>query len=176
MAALGSVMAVALIGYFSTMVAAFAGLMLLLSSVLTSPYMNKPRPYPRLAVEIEQPAATAPANSAPDVQAQAGPTNAEGPDAVSVGQATTEKSKHLKVARGQTRRDVVQKDDPGRNGLVRNDLARKNNLARKNDLVRKEDTAGRHQDQEYSMSLGYAHEAQQQGSAPLFDFVQPRHF
>src|SRR5580704_19514937 len=107
--------------------------MLLVSRFLTSPYMDKPRPYPRPAVEIEQTAATAPANSAPDVQAQAvqtKPTNA-GLDAVAVGQATIEKSKHLKVARAQTRRDVAQRDDLGRNGPVRNDLARK------------EDTAGR---------------------------------
>jgi hypothetical protein len=166
-------MAVALLGYFGTMVAALAGLMLLLSSFLTSPYMDKPRPYPRPAVEIEQTAATAPANSAPDVQAQAvqtKPTNA-GLDAVAVGQATIEKSKHLKVARAQTRRDVAPRDDLGRNGLVRNDLARKN------DSARKEDTAGRRQDQEYSMTLGYAQEAQQQSaSAPHFDFLQPRHF
>jgi hypothetical protein len=159
-------MAVALIGYFGTMVAALAGLMLLLSSFLTSPYMDKLRPYPRPAVEIEQTAAAAPANSAPDVQAQAMQTKATNaaPDAVAVGQATIEKSKHLKVARAQTRRDVAQRDDLGRNGPVRNDLARK------------EDTAGRRQDQEYSMTLGYAQEAQQSASAPHFDFLQPRHF
>ena len=157
-------MAAALLGYFGTMVAALAGLMLLLNSFLTSRYMDRPRPYPRPAVEIEQTVAAAvPANSAPDVQAQAGPTkatNAEVPDSASRRQAVAEKSKHLKLAHAQTRREVVQRDD-----LVRNDLARK------------EDSAGRHQDQEYSMTLGYAHEAQQQAaSAPLFDFLQPRHF
>ena len=151
-------MAAALLGYFGTMVAALAGLMLLLNSFLTSPYMDRPRPYPRPAVEIEQTVAAAPATGAPITQTRA--TNVEVPDSASSRQAVAEKSKHLKLAHAQTRREVVQRDD-----LVRNDLARK------------EDSAGRHQDQEYSMTLGYAHEAQQQAaSAPLFDFLQPRHF
>jgi hypothetical protein len=151
-------MAVALLGYFGTMVAALAGLMLLLNSFLTSSYMDRARPDPRPAVEIEQTAAAAPASGAPITQTRA--TNVEVPDSASSRQAAAEKSKHLKVARSQIRRDVAPRDD----------------LARK-DLARKEDSAGRRQDQEYSTALGYAHDAQQQAAtAPLFDSFQPRRF
>jgi hypothetical protein len=156
-------MAAALLGYFGTMVAALAGLMLLLNSFLTSPYMDRPRPYPRPAVEIEQTVAAAPASGAPITQTHA--TNVEVPDSASSRQAAAEKSRHLKVARSQIRRGVAPRDDLARNNLARNDLARK------------EDSAGRRQDQEYSTALGYAHDAQQQAAtAPLFDSFQPGHF
>jgi hypothetical protein len=150
-------MAVALLGYFGTMVAALAGLMLLLNSFLTSPYMDRARPYPRPAVEIEQTVAAAPATGAPITQTRA--TSVEAPDSASSRQAAAEKSKHLKVARSQIRRDVAPRGNFARNALAR-----------------KEDAAGRRQDQEYSTALGYAHDTQQQAAtAALFDF-QPRHF
>jgi hypothetical protein len=139
-------MAVPLFAYFGTMVSALIGLLLLLNSFLTSSVMERPRPQPYPRVVIEETAATAVPSSAPNNQIPAVEENAGEAHLTADKQAWAEKSKSLKVARVQARRQV----------------------ARKEDLARREDTAGRRQDHEYSTALGYAQEAQQQPPFNLF--------
>jgi hypothetical protein len=126
-------MAVALLGYFTTMVTAFVGLMLLLNSVLSSSFMQHthPRPYPmpviaEAAIPDKQPAISS------HIASVETPKPAEG----------EKKSARVKVARDQRL---------------------------------KENLAGRQQDPEYSMALGYAQDDQRQRGA-LFDMVGTRRF
>jgi hypothetical protein len=126
-------MAVALLGYFTTMVTAFVGLMLLLSSVLSSSFMQHthPRPYPmpvvaEAIIPDKQPAVSAEAESVEMLKPAAG----------------EKKSARLKFTRDQKR---------------------------------KEDIAGRQQDRQYSLALGYAQENQRQPGA-LFDVFGTRRF
>jgi hypothetical protein len=139
-------MAIPLLAYFGTMVSAFVGLTLLLNSFLTSSMMERPRPQPYPRVVIEEAAAVAAPSSAPNNQSSAVEENTGEAHLAADKQAAAEKSKSLKVARVQVRREA----------------------ARKENLARKEDSAGRRQDQEYSTALGYAQEAQQQSGFNLF--------
>jgi hypothetical protein len=166
--ALRSVMAVALLSYFGTMVAALVGLILLLNSFLASSVMQRVRTQPHPMPAIEQTAARVPDKRTASSEKQPGPWGpaiihastegakaADGGDTDAAKQAPAEKNKRLKIARDQTRSASL-----GRN-----------------DASRKEDLAGRRQDQEYSTALRYAQEAQQQpASGPLFDLFGPRRF
>jgi hypothetical protein len=157
--ALSSVMAVVLLSYFSTMVAALVALMLLLNTVLSSSVMQrvKPQPYPVAAMTQtaapEQQAAVSEQQAAAS-EKQPGPwgpaiihkaiddsatVNADDLRLAAAKQAAAEKSKRLKVARNQKLN---------------------------------EDLAGRRQDQEYSTALGYAQDQRQ----PALDLFGPRRF
>jgi len=153
-------MAVALLAYFGTMVTALAGLMLLLNGFLTSPMMERarPHPYPRPVVE-DTVAAAAPNKSAEATAAQTQAASVEQTRLAATNPAgAAEKGKRPKVARDQTRN------------------ANRDRRTFAENTSRKEDMAGRRQDQEYTARLGYAQEAQQAVSAPLFDFFQTRRF
>jgi hypothetical protein len=126
-------MAVALLGYFSTMVTAFVGLMLLLNTVLSSSLLQhtRPRPYPTpLFAEAIIPNRQA-AISQPVIRAET-----------------------ASVETGEKKRTRVK-------------------LAR--DQRRNEDLAGRQQDRQYSLALGYAQNGQKQPGA-LFDMFGTRRF
>lgn len=126
------------------MVSAFFGLMLLLNSFLTSSMMERPRPQPYPRVVVEETVAAR--SSTADKQIPAAEVNSGEAHVAVDKQASAEKSKPLKTARVQTRREVARKDD----------------------LARRENSSGRRQDQEYSTALGYAQEAQQQPAFSLF--------
>jgi cell division protein FtsN len=104
-------MAVALLGYFSTMVATLAALMFLLNGFLTSPLMQKPKPQPYPAPAIEQTAAPdkQPAPWGPPVihKAADGVMAANAEDA----RLASEKDKRLKLARAQKRKDAALQQD-----------------------------------------------------------------
>jgi hypothetical protein len=125
-------MAVALLGFFTTMVTAFVGLMFLLNVVLSSSFVQHthPQPYP---MPVVAEAAT------PDNQPAIGAETAsvDQPKLAAVAKAT-----HVKVARAPRR---------------------------------KEDLAGRRQDREYSLALGYAQDGPRQPGA-LFDVFGTRRF
>jgi hypothetical protein len=129
-------MIVALLGYFSTMVAALVGLMFLLNSVLSSSFIGHAHrqsyPMPTMAdaaIPDEKPAANVAL------------TGVETPNPAAV----EKKSAGIKVARNQRR-----------------------------NVARKEDLAGRQQDQEYSLALGYAESDRRQAGG--FDLFGPRRF
>jgi hypothetical protein len=131
-------MIVALLGYFSTMIAALVGLMFLLNSVLSSSFIEhahrQPYPMPAMAdaaIPDEKPAASV---ALTGVETR-NPAVAE------------KKSAGMKVARNQRRKE---------------------------DLVRKEALAGRQQDREYSLALGYAEGDQRQAGG--FTLFGPRRF
>jgi hypothetical protein len=146
-------MAVTLLGYFSTMVATLVAFMMILNNVLSSGMMERahhgPYPYPVIAE------AAAPDNrqaAATDKQ-----TVASGPGIAD--KANT--SSQLAVVAPATAKQSV----PDRN--QRSKLALNQN--------HKEDLAGRQQDHEYSLALGYAQETQRR-PGPLVDLLGPRRF
>jgi hypothetical protein len=150
-------MAVTLLGYFSTMVATLVAFMMILNNVLTSGMVerghHRPYPYPTIA------AAAAPDNrqaAATDKQ-----TSTSGP--VIADKANTPSQQMAPVA--PTRLATAKQAVPDRN--QRSKLAL--------DQSHKEDVAGRQQDHEYSLALGYTQEAQRQ-PGPLFDLFGPRRF
>jgi hypothetical protein len=131
-------MAVALLGYFSTMVTAFVGLMLLLNTVLSSSLLQhtRPRPYPtplfaEAVVPDQQPAI------------------------------------NQRVIRDETANVETPKPVVGEKKSTRVKIAR--------DQRRNEDLAGRQQDRQYSLALGYAPNGQKQPGA-LFDMFGTRRF
>jgi hypothetical protein len=160
-------MVVALLGYFGTMVAALAALMLLLNVVLSSSLMPKTRPQPYPVPVIGQtvaPQQSADAHAAaPDPQlGRWGPAvihkAADGSDGwrtddarvATVKTTAAEKAKHPKWTSEQKRQEEEK---------------------------RQEDMAGRTQDQEYSQALGYGRDAPRQPpSGALFDFSTLRRF
>jgi hypothetical protein len=147
-------MAITLLGYFSTMVATLIAFMMLLNNVLSSGVADRshhrPYPYPAIAQ------AAAPDNkqaAATDQQ-----TSPSGPI------AADKESKPSQTAAVAPARIATAKQ-PDRN--QRQKLALNQN--------RKEDWAGRRQDQEYSLALGYAQDAQRQ-SGPLYDLFGQHRF
>jgi hypothetical protein len=148
-------MAVTLLGYFSTMVATLVAFMMILNNVLSSGIVershHRPYPYPVIAQ------AAAPGKkeaAATDKQiSSSGPVIAD--------KATTP-SQMAAVA--PARLATAKQSVPDRN--QRSKLALNPN--------HKEDVAGRQQDHEYSLALGFTQEAQQPG--PLFDLFGPRRF
>jgi hypothetical protein len=152
-------MALALLGYFGTMVTALVVLMTLLSGVLTSyPVARKPRPYPvpviaRTAQRDRSDAERTPARWGPAVvhkvpdDASAAASAAADAQLAAAKQAAADaadKAKRLKLARDQKRKD---------------------------ELARARDT------EEYSTALGYGQEPPQQ--APFgspFNLLGPRRF
>jgi len=131
-------MAVALLGYFTTMVTAFVGLMLLLNTVLSSSLVRhtRPQPYPmpviaEAVVPDQQPAI------------------------------------NQRVIRDETANVETSKPVVGEKKRTRVKLAR--------DQRRNEDLAGRQQDRQYSLALGYAQNGQKQPGA-LFDMFGTRRF
>ena len=150
-------MAVILLGYFSTMVATLVAFMMILNSVLSSGIMerahHKPYPYPVVAQ------AAAPDNrqaTATDKQ-----TSASGPV---IGDKADMPSQQM-AAIAPTRPATAKQSVP--------DRSQRSKLAL--DQSHKEDRAGRQQDHEYSLALGYTQEAQRQ-PGPLFDLFGPRRF
>jgi len=158
-------MALALLGYFGTMVTALAVLMTLLSGVLTSyPGARKPQPYPvPVMAQIAQPDSSdagktpgrwgpAIVHKAPDDASTAAAASAAAADAqlAAAKQAAADKAKQLKLARDQKRKD---------------------------DLLRKEDLARARDTQEYSTALGYGQEPPQQTPfGPPLNLFGPHRF
>ena len=153
-------MAVALLGYFTAMVTAFFGFMFLLSSVLSSSFVQQAhlrRPYPmpsvvatatipeerqQPAISAEQLARTEMAKQADERAAKATAQETKSAAADQETKAAAEKSKRAKIAARSQKR--------------------------------KQDFAGRQQDRdysrdrEYSMALGYAQDGQRQyGGGPF---------
>jgi hypothetical protein len=150
-------MAVTLLGYFSTMVAALVAFMIILNNVLSSGMVerahHRPYPYP---VIVE---AAAPDNkqaAATDKQ-----TGASGP--VIAGKANTPSSQTAAVT--PARLATAKQSVPDRSQRSKPVLNQNH----------KEDLAGRQQDHEYSLALGYAQETQRR-PGPLFDLSGPRRF
>jgi hypothetical protein len=149
-------MAVTLLGYFSTMVATLVAFMIILNNVLSSGMMerahHRPYPYPAIAgaaaADNKQAAATGKQIS------PSGPVIADKANTAS-----------QMVAVAPARLATAKQSVPDRN--QRSKLALDQN--------HKEDVAGRRQDQEYSLALGYAQETQRQ-PGPLFDRFGPRRF
>jgi hypothetical protein len=146
-------MAVTLLGYFSTMVATLVAFMMILNNVLSSGMMerahHRPYPYPVIA---EAAAADNKQAAATDKQ-----ISASGP--VIADKANTS-SRMAAVAPATAQQSVPDKN-------------RRSKLAL--NQSHKEDLAGRQQDHEYSLALGYAQETQRQ-PGPLFDLLGPRRF
>ncbi|HUD86021.1 MAG TPA: hypothetical protein VMR17_06180 [Xanthobacteraceae bacterium] len=149
-------MALALLGYFGTMVTALAVLMTLLSGVLTSyPVAKKPQPYPvPVMAQIAQPDSSdagktpgrwgpAIVHKAPD-DASAASSGAADAQLAAAKQAAADKAKQLKLARDQKRKDeMARAPDP----------------------------------QEFSTALGYGQEPPQQPSyGSPFNPFGPRRF
>jgi hypothetical protein len=162
-------MALALLGYFGTMVTALAVLMTLLASVLTT-YQTTKRPLSYPMAVIEQTAQSQPSNDPITSSGRWGPpgihrpteaatlASAEDPQSVAAKQAAADKAKRLKQARDQKR----QQD------LARQELAR-------------QQLTGQRDDRAYSTALGFASEqtqTQQTSSTALnlFDFFGSRRF
>jgi hypothetical protein len=153
-------MAAILLGYFTTMVATLVALMMLLNNVLSSGMMERVHhqsyPYPAvaqtLALDNKQAAAT---------DKQTGQQT--GPSESAIGhKETTLQMLGVAPARLATAKPPL----PDRNQRQKSAL----------NQVHKEDAAGRRQDKEYSLALGYAQEPQRQSGGPLFDLVGPRRF
>jgi hypothetical protein len=153
-------MAAILLGYFTTMVATLVALMMLLNTVLSSGITERvhhqPYPYPAvaqaLALDNKQAAAT-------DKQTgqQTGPSES----------ITGHKETTLQMAGVAPARLAAAKPRlPDRNQRQKSAL----------NQTHKENAAGRRQDQEYSLALGYAQEPQRQAGGPLFDLFGPRRF
>jgi hypothetical protein len=104
----GFAMAVALLGYFGTMVAALAALMLLLNTVLTSSVMPKPKPQPYPVPAITETAEPdkQPGPWGPPVIHKA-TDGSEAANAADAGLAA-EKNKRLKLARAPKRRELAR--------------------------------------------------------------------
>jgi hypothetical protein len=149
-------MAVILLGYFGTMVATLVAFMMILNSVLTSGIMerahHRPYPYPVIAQA-----------AALDNKQAAATDKQTGPRLVIADKANTPSQQMAAIA--PTRLATAKQSVPDRN--QRSKLAL--------DQSRKEDGAGRQQDHEYSLALGYTQEAQRQ-PGPLFDLFGPRRF
>lgn len=160
-------MALALLGYFGTMVTALAVLMTLLSSVLTS-YQTEKRPQSYPMPVIEQVAQSQPSSDPITSSGRWGPpvihrpseaaplATAMDPQLVAAKQAAADKAKRLKQARDQKR----QQD------LARQELAR-------------QQLTGQRDDRAYSTALGFASEQAPQTSSTalnLFDFFGSRRF
>jgi hypothetical protein len=157
MGALSSVMAIVLLSYFGTMVAALVSFMLLLNGILAPSAMHRVRTqhYPMPAIEQALDA------SAPTKRI-----------------ATTEKQPEPSsppIVRASI--ELIKSTDPESAwpAAAKKTAAEKSKRVRTvHEQARKEDMAGRRQDQEYSTALGYAREAQQ--LPPLFDVLGPRRF
>jgi hypothetical protein len=151
-------MAAILLGYFTTMVATLVALMMLLNTVLSSGITERVhhQPYPAvaqaLALDNKQAAAT-------DKQTgqQTGPS-----ESVIGHKETTLQMAGVAPARLATAKPRL----PDRNQRQKSAL----------NQTHKENAAGRRQDQEYSLALGYAQEPQRQAVGPLFDLFGPRRF
>jgi len=150
-------MAVTLLGYFSTMVATLVAFMMILNNVLSSGLVERmhrrPYPYPVIAE------AAAPDNK--QAVATDGRTGASGP--VTADKANTPSQQMAAVA--PARLATAKQSAPDRNQRLKPAL----------DQNHKEDVAGRQQDHEYSLALGYTQEAERQ-PGPLFDLFGPRRF
>ena len=149
-------MAVTLLGYFTTMVATLVAFMMILNNVLSSGLLerahHRPYPYPVIAD------AAAPDNrhaAATDKQiSAAGPVIAD--KALTASQVGAVAPARLTTAKQSVPdRNQRQKLTPNQG--------------------HKEDVAGRQQDHEYSLALGYAQETQPHPGA-LFDLFGPRRF
>jgi hypothetical protein len=149
-------MAVTLLGYFTTMVATLVAFMMILNNVLSSGLLerahHRPYPYPVIAdaaaPDDKQAAATDKQISA------AGPVIAD--KALTASQVGAVAPARLATAK----RSVSDRNQ--RQKLTLNQ-------------GHKEDVAGRQQDHEYSLALGYAQEAQPH-PGPAFDLFGPRRF
>jgi hypothetical protein len=152
-------MAITLLGYFSTMAATLVALMMLLNNVLSSGVMerahHKPYPYPVFAQA-----------AAPDNKQAAVTDKPSEPSAAAIGDKAGKPSQTEVVA--PARLASAKQLAPDRN--QRQKLAVSQS--------RKEDAAGRQQDREYSLALGYAQEPQQEQrqSGQLFDLFGSRRF
>ena len=157
-------MAAILLGYFTTMVATLVALMVLLNNVLSSGVIERvhhqPYPYPAIAqisVADNKRAAT-------DKQTgQSEPVIADkAADKASVPPRT--------AAVAPVRLATAKQSLPDRNQRQKSAL----------NQTHKENAAGRQQDQEYSLALGYAQEPyqepHQQAGGPLFDLFGQRRF
>jgi hypothetical protein len=149
-------MAAILLGYFSTMVATLVGLMMFLNAVLSSgifqPAHRRPFPDPVIA---QAAVADGKQVAAPE---QLGPSSAP---VVFDKVSAPSQAAAVAPARSATARQAMP------------DRSQRQKLAA--DQTRKEDSAGRQQDREYSLALGYARQAQGQAGS-LFDPAGPRHF
>jgi hypothetical protein len=155
-------MAAILLGYFTTMVATLFALMMLLNTVLSSGMTervhHRPYPYPAVAqasaLDNKQAAAT-------DKQTgqQTGSSESE---SVIGHKGTTLQMASVAPARLAAAKPRL----PDRNQRQKSAL----------NQTHKENAAGRRQDQEYSLALGYAQEPQRQAGGPLFDLFGPRRF
>jgi len=97
-------MALALLGYFGTMLTALTALIVLLNGILGSPELErtKPQPHPRPAIaQAIEPEQTQPTNAARLVTTQ----NSE---SAAVAQLAAAKSKRLKIARYQNRKALAR--------------------------------------------------------------------
>jgi hypothetical protein len=147
-------MAITLLGYFSTMVATLVAIMLFLNNVLSSGLVERPHhrlyPYPAVAQAV------VPDNK--QVAATDRQTSSSGPVIAAKANETSPAVAPARIAANKQ----LEPDRSQRQRLAVNPR-------------RKEDVAGRQQDQEYSLALGYAQEPQQQ-SGPLFNLFGPRRF
>jgi hypothetical protein len=149
-------MAVTLLGYFSTMVATLVAFMMLLNGVLSSGLTerahHRPYTYPAVAQAV-----------APnDKQAAATDKQAAQRETAVIDKASTPLQTAAIIPAGP---ETAKQALSGRNQRPKLALNQK----------RKEDRAGRQQDQEYSLALGYAQEAQRQ-PGQLFDLFGSRRF
>jgi hypothetical protein len=149
-------MAVTLLGYFSTMVATLVAFMMILNNVLSSGILerahHRPYPYPVVAQaavpDNKQAAAT-------DKQISAS------------GRLIADKASVPPQTGAVVSARLITAKQPASDRNEHSKLALNQN--------HKEDVAGRQQDHEYSLALGYAQEAQPH-PGPAFDLFGPRRF
>src|SRR5580700_600223 len=149
-------MAVTLLGYFSTMVATLVAFMMILNNALSSGIMerahHRPYPYPVIAEA-----------AAPDNKQAAATDKQISASAPGMADRPREPPQTGAVAPAQLATAKQSVSDRSQ----RSKLALNQN--------HKEDLAGRQQDHEYSLALGYAQEAQPH-PGPAFDLFGPRRF
>lgn len=151
-------MAVALLGYFTTMVTAFVGFMFLLSSILSSSFVQQAhlrRPYPTPAVIA---AATVPEERQPAMSAQ------------ELARAETAKQADEDAAKETTKQSVKEAANPATAEKSKRAKLAARSQRRKQDFASRQQDRdyARQQEREYSMALGYAQDGQRQyGGGPF---------